>query len=49
MASIRLNRESIRWLILEGIAIVANILLAFSIDAWWQDRQIRSERDNSRV
>ena len=31
------------WLLLEGVAIVLSILLAFWIDAWWQDRsdQIR--------
>jgi len=27
----------------EGAAIVASILLAFAIDAWWQERQIRDE------
>lgn len=27
----------------EVVAIVASILLAFGIDAWWQDRQIRLE------
>lgn len=27
----------------EGVAIVASILLAFGIDAWWQDRQTRFE------
>ena len=27
----------------EGIAVVASILLAFAIDAWWDERQIRVE------
>ena len=39
-----LNRESVRWLILEGSAIVASILLAFSIDAWWDDRRENRQR-----
>jgi len=30
----KLTRELIRWLILEGSAIVVSILLAFWIDAW---------------
>lgn len=36
---------NISWprIIAEGLAIVASILLAFGIDAWWQDRQTRSE------
>lgn len=44
MSSNRLNRESVRWLLLEGTAIVVSILLAFAIDAWWQDRQDVSKR-----
>lgn len=28
-----------RRIAVEGIAIVASILLAFAIDAWWEDRQ----------
>jgi len=37
--------ENIPWkrLAFEAVAIVGSILLAFSIDAWWQDRQIRIE------
>jgi len=37
--------ENISWprIIAEGLAIVASILLAFGIDAWWQDRQTRFE------
>jgi hypothetical protein len=30
-------------IVAEGAAIVASILLAFAIDAWWQDRQVRQE------
>ena len=30
-------------LLVEGVAIVASILLAFGIDAWWQDRQTHYE------
>lgn len=32
------SRQSVNWLFLEGTAIVISILLAFSIDAWWQNR-----------
>ena len=37
--------QKISWkrLFVEGAAIVASILLAFAIDAWWQDRQDRAE------
>jgi hypothetical protein len=37
--------QDIPWkrLFVEGTAIVVSILLAFGIDAWWQDRQIRKE------
>ena len=43
MATSRISRQSLNWLLLEGVAIVLSILLAFWIDAWWQDRsdQIR--------
>ena len=36
--------RSTRWsrIILEGGAIIVSILLAFSIDAWWDDRQQRA-------
>lgn len=39
------DATKINWLRIfaEGVAIVAGILLAFGIDAWWQDRQTRSE------
>ncbi len=43
MANTAINRESVWWLFLEGSAIVLSILLAFSIDAWWQDRQQQGE------
>ena len=36
-----LERKSIRWLLLESSAIVLSILLAFAIDAWWQNHQDR--------
>lgn len=42
------NLREIQWsrLISEGIAIVLSILLAFSIDAWWNDRQAKgAERE----
>ena len=36
-----MNNTSIEWkrLITEGFVIVASILLAFAIDAWWDERQ----------
>ena len=34
------------WLALQAVAIVASILLAFAIDAWWETRQ---ERENERT
>ena len=38
------GEQNIQWkrLSIEAAAIVASILLAFAIDAWWQDRQERS-------
>ena len=39
----RISRESLRWLTLEGAAIVVSILFAFWIDAWWDERQEREE------
>jgi len=44
MANKTISRESVRWLVLEGSAIILSILLAFSIDAWWQDRQQQDEQ-----
>jgi hypothetical protein len=37
------NAKNIQWsrLSIEAAAIVASILLAFAIDAWWEDRQDR--------
>lgn len=37
------EHQSIAWsrILIEGSAIVASILLAFAIDAWWEDRQQR--------
>lgn len=37
------NRASIQWLVLEGIAVVLSILLAFTIDAWWQNLQRKDD------
>jgi hypothetical protein len=33
------NRERLNWLLLEGVAIVVSILMAFWIDAWWDQRK----------
>jgi len=43
MTGILANRERLNWLLLEGMAIVVSILLAFSIDAWWEERNDRNE------
>ena len=43
MAERRINRESVRWLILEGTAIVFSILLAFWVEAWWSNRQLLAD------
>ena len=39
------NDSSIQWkrISVEGAAIVLSILLAFSIDAWWEERQDRND------
>ena len=39
------NRQSIPWgrILAEGAAIVVSILLAFAIDAWWDNRKERFE------
>jgi len=36
-----MSRPPIAWprLLVEGLVIVVSILLAFAIDAWWEDRQ----------
>jgi hypothetical protein len=39
MVGNKVNRESVRWLFLEGTAIILSILLAFAIDAWWAERK----------
>jgi hypothetical protein len=38
------GEQDIQWkrLSIEAVAIIVSILLAFAIDAWWQDRQERS-------
>ena len=36
-------REKTSWLLLEGVAIVVSILLAFAIDAWWEEKQERED------
>jgi len=40
--------QPIEWnrLLLEGVVIVASILLAFAIDAWWDERQDRQAEGN---
>ena len=37
------QRPSLRRLLIEGVAIVLSILLAFGIEAWWQDLGEREE------
>ena len=39
------NKQKIQWkrLSVEGVAIVTSILLAFAIDAWWDNRHERTE------
>lgn len=39
-----MTRSQIPWLrvIAEGVVVVVSILLAFGIDAWWEDRQDRA-------
>jgi hypothetical protein len=43
MTGILANRERLNWLLIEGLAIIVSILLAFSIDAWWDGRRDRNE------
>jgi hypothetical protein len=40
--------QPLEWnrLLLEGVVIVASILLAFAIDTWWDDRQDRQAESN---
>ena len=35
----------VTWLVLQGIATVASILLAFAIDAWWEHRNAAAEKN----
>lgn len=37
----RESRERVNWLLLEGVVVVFSILLAFWIDAAWNERQVR--------
>ena len=37
------SRRNIAKLALEGVVVVASILIAFALDAWWDDRQIQQE------
>ncbi len=37
------NRERLNFLLLEGVAIVVSILMAFWIDAWWEGQKDRHE------
>jgi hypothetical protein len=38
-----LQSRSARWFLAEVIVVVIGILLAIAIDAWWQERQMRSD------
>jgi hypothetical protein len=40
-----LSREKLNWLLFEGLLIVISILMAFWIDAWWSDRQIKADEE----
>ena len=44
MALTSAARERLNWLLLESVLIVISILLAFWIDAWWEDWQIQEVR-----
>jgi len=37
------SRRRVAKLALEGSVVVASILIAFALDAWWEDRQLRQE------
>jgi hypothetical protein len=37
------SRRNVAKLALEGVVVVASILIAFALDAWWDDRQIQQE------
>ena len=40
-----LSRDKLNWLLFEGLLIVISILMAFWIDAWWSDRQVRADEE----
>ena len=37
------SRRNIAELALEGAVVVISILIAFALDAWWNDRQLQQE------
>jgi hypothetical protein len=37
------SRGNIAKLALEGAVVVISILIAFALDAWWNDRQLQQE------
>jgi len=39
------SREKISWLLLESLLIIVSILLAFWIDTWWNQRQLRAAEE----
>lgn len=43
MANNVVNGRSIGKLLLEGMVVVASILIAFALDAWWDNRQFEQE------
>ena len=38
-----LSKDSFRWLIAELVVVVLGILIAFQIEAWWEERSLRHE------
>ncbi len=43
MANGLLSRGSVARLAAEGVVVVASILIAFALDAWWAERQLEQE------
>ena len=43
MANGKQNGIGIRRLFAEGVMVVASILVAFALDAWWEERQLEQE------
>ena len=43
MTSEFFSRSYVAKLALEGAVVVASILVAFALDAWWDDRQLQQE------